>query len=143
MPGRLTSFNFQYIQETSIRMKEAIFTKKSPAPIGPFSQGIKSQGVTLYVSGSIGMQDGQLVGGGIKGQTVQALDNIKAVLDAAGYGFANVVKVNVYLQDMNDFAAMNEIYANYFPPPEPARTTVQVSRLPKDALVEIDLVAVK
>ena len=89
------------------------------------------------------MQDGQMVSGGIKSQTVQALDNIKAVLDAAGYGFANVVKVNVYLQDMNDFAAMNDIYANYFPPPEPARTTVQVSRLPKDALVEIDLVAVK
>ena len=124
-------------------MKEAIFTKGSPAPIGPFSQGIKAQGVTLYVSGSIGIQDGQLVRGGIKSQTVQALDNIKAVLDAAGFGFANVVKVNVYLQDMNDFVAMNEIYANYFPPPEPARTTVQVSRLPKDALVEIDLVAVK
>jgi len=124
-------------------MREAVFTKKSPAPIGPFSQGIKTQGISLYVSGSIGMQDGQLVAGGIKSQTIQALDNIKAVLDAAGYGFANVVKVNVYLQDLNDFAAMNDIYANYFPPPEPARTTVQVSRLPKDALVEIDLVAVK
>ena len=124
-------------------MKEAVFTKHSPAPIGPFSQAIKAQGVHLYVSGSIGMQDGQIVKGGIKAQAVQALDNIKSVLDAAGYGFADVVKVNVYLHDMNDFVAMNEVYANYFPSPEPARTTVQVSRLPKDALVEIDLVAVK
>jgi 2-iminobutanoate/2-iminopropanoate deaminase len=124
-------------------MKEAVFTRLSPAPIGPFSQAIKAQGVHLYVSGSIGMQDGQIVKGGIKAQAVQALDNIKAVLDAAGYGFADVVKVNVYLHDMNDFVAMNEVYANYFPSPEPARTTVQVSRLPKDALVEIDLVAVK
>jgi 2-iminobutanoate/2-iminopropanoate deaminase len=124
-------------------MKEAVFTKHSPAPIGPFSQAIKAQGVHLYVSGSIGMQDGQIVRGGIKAQAVQALDNIKAVLEAAGYGFADVVKVNVYLHDMNDFVAMNEVYANYFPSPEPARTTVQVSRLPKDALVEIDLVAVK
>jgi len=124
-------------------MKEAVFTKHSPAPIGPFSQAIKAQGVHLYVSGSIGMQDGQIVKGGIKAQAVQALDNIKAVLDAAGYGFADVVKVNVYLHDMNDFVAMNEVYANYFPSPEPARTTVQVSRLPKDALVEFDLVAVK
>lgn len=124
-------------------MKEAIFTKHSPAPIGPFSQAIKAQGVHLYVSGSIGMQDGQIVHGGIKAQAVQALDNIKAVLEAAGYGFVDVVKVNVYLHDMNDFVAMNEVYANYFPSPEPARTTVQVSRLPKDALVEIDLVAVK
>lgn len=124
-------------------MKEAVFTKHSPAPIGPFSQAIKAQGVHLYVSGSIGMQDGQIVRGGIKAQAVQALDNIKSVLEAAGYGFADVVKVNVYLQDMNDFVAMNEVYANYFPPPEPARTTIEVARLPKDALVEIDLVAVK
>jgi 2-iminobutanoate/2-iminopropanoate deaminase len=124
-------------------MKEAVFTKHSPAPIGPFSQAIKAQGVHLYVSGSIGMQDGHIVHGGIKAQAVQTLDNIKAVLEAAGYGFADVVKVNVYLHDMNDFVAMNEVYANYFPGPEPARTTVQVSRLPKDALVEIDLVAVK
>jgi 2-iminobutanoate/2-iminopropanoate deaminase len=124
-------------------MKEAVFTKHSPTPIGPFSQAIKAQGVHLYVSGSIGMQDGQIVQGGIKAQAVQALDNIKAVLEAAGYGFADVVKVNVYLHDMNDFVAMNEVYANYFPSPEPARTTVQVSRLPKDALVEFDMVAVK
>ena len=124
-------------------MKEAVFTKHSPAPIGPFSQAIKAQGVHLYVSGSIGLQDGQIAKGGIKAQAVQALDNIKSVLDAAGYGFADVVKVNVYLHNMNDFVAMNEVYANYFPSPEPARTTVQVSRLPKDALVEIDLVAVK
>ena len=124
-------------------MKEAVFTKHSPAPIGPFSQAIKAQGVHLYVSGSIGLQDGQIVKGGIKAQAVQALDNIKSVLDAAGYGFADVVKVNVYLHNMNDFVAMNEVYTNYFPSPEPARTTVQVSRLPKDALVEIDLVAVK
>ena len=124
-------------------MKEAVFTRNSPAPIGPFSQAIKAQGVTLYVSGSIGMQDGVIVRGGIKAQAVQALDNIKAVLEAAGYGFADVVKVNVYLHDMNDFVAMNEVYANFFPSPEPARTTVQVSRLPKDALVEFDLIAVK
>jgi 2-iminobutanoate/2-iminopropanoate deaminase len=124
-------------------MKQSIFTKDSPAPIGPFSQAIKTQGTHLYVSGTIGMQDGQIVKGGIKAQTVQALDNIKAVLDAAGFGFTDVVKVNVYLHDMNDFVAMNDVYANYFPEPYPARTTVQVSRLPKDALVEFEMVAVK
>ena len=124
-------------------MKQSVFTKNSPAPIGPFSQAIRTQGVHLYVSGTIGMQDDKIVNGGIKAQTVQALDNIKAVLDAAGYGFADVVKVNVFLLSMNDFVAMNEVYANYFPEPYPARTTVQVARLPKDALVEFEMVAVK
>src|SRR5580698_8179404 len=90
---------FRPSQRSNADMKQAVFTKHSPAPIGPFSQAIKAQGVTLYVSGSIGMQDGQLVKGGIKAQTIQALDNIKAVLDEAGYGFADVVKVNVYLHD--------------------------------------------
>ena len=122
-------------------MKQAVFTKHSPAPIGPFSQAIKAQGVTLYVSGSIGMQDGQLVKGGIKAQTIQALDNIKAVLDEAGYGFADVAKVNVYLHDMNDFAAMNEVYGRFFGSDFPARTTIQAAALPRGAQVEIEVIA--
>ncbi|MEO5684903.1 MAG: Rid family detoxifying hydrolase [Chitinophagaceae bacterium] len=124
-------------------MREVIYTPNAPEPIGPFSQAIRAQGIFLYVSGSIGMKDGFLIDGGIKMETQQALENISAVLQKAGYSLADAVKVNVYLTDMADFAGMNEIYASYFFNPAPARTTVQVSRLPKDAVVEIELVAVK
>jgi 2-iminobutanoate/2-iminopropanoate deaminase len=124
-------------------MKAEVYTINAPAPIGPFSQAIKAHGTFLYVSGNIGIVDGQLVSGDVKGQTRQALNNINAVLKEAGYSFGDVVKVNVFLTNMDDFAAMNEVYATYFTKPEPARTTVQVSRLPFGAIVEIELTAVK
>jgi 2-iminobutanoate/2-iminopropanoate deaminase len=124
-------------------MKESVFTNAAPKPIGPFSQAIRAQGVFLFVSGSIGMKDGELVPGGIKEQTTQVLENIGFVLKEAGYSFSDVVKVNVFLTDMIDFTGMNDVYAKYFTKPEPARSTVQVSRLPKDAIVEIELTAVK
>ena len=125
-------------------MNQVVLSKQAPAPIGPFSQGIIAQGKFLFISGSIGMTNqGQLIEGGIKEQTKQALTNIKAVLSEAGYSFADVVKVNVFLTDMNHFAAMNEVYAGFFAKPEPARTTIQVAGLPKNAIVEIELTAVK
>ncbi|MDN5288074.1 MAG: deaminase [Mucilaginibacter sp.] len=124
-------------------MKTEVYTMNAPAPIGPFSQAIKAQGTFLYVSGNIGIKDGALVAGGIKAQTQQALDNINAVLREAGYSFQDVVKVNVFITNMDDFGAINEVYASYFSKPEPARTTVQVSRLPREAIVEIELTAVK
>ena len=124
-------------------MREVVYTPNAPEPIGPFSQAIKAQGIFLYVSGTIGMNNGKLVEGGIKEETLQIMENIREVLVEAGYYFKDVVKANVYLTDMNDFAAMNEVYAMFISKPEPARTTVQVSRLPKDAVVEIELIAVK
>ncbi len=124
-------------------MREGVYTPNAPEPIGPFSQAIRAQGMFLYVSGTIGMSNGKLVEGGIKEQTLQIMENIREVLIEAGYYFKDVVKANVYLTDMSDFAAMNEVYAMFVSKPEPARTTVQVSRLPKDAVVEIELVAVK
>lgn len=124
-------------------MRTEVYTMNAPAPIGPFSQAIKAQGTFLYVSGNIGILNGVLVSGDVKGQTRQALDNINAVLSEAGYSFADVVKVNVFLTNMDDFGAMNEVYATYFSKPEPARTTVQVGRLPFGAIVEIELTAVK
>jgi 2-iminobutanoate/2-iminopropanoate deaminase len=124
-------------------MKEAIFTPNAPVPIGPFSQAVKAYGVALYVSGNIGIKDGALVAGGVREQTHQAFKNIEVVLQHAGYAFADVVKVNVFLKSMDDFAAMNEVYATYFTRPEPARTTLEVSRLPLNAIVEIELTAVK
>lgn len=124
-------------------MKTEIYTMNAPAPIGPFSQAIKAQGTFLYVSGNIGIKDGALITGGIKAQTQQTLDNINAILREAGYSFQDVVKVNIFITNMDDFTAMNEVYASYFSKPEPARTTVQVSRLPREAIVEIELTAVK
>lgn len=125
-------------------MKKSILSSAAPAPIGPFSQAILAQGTFLYVSGSIGMtKEGVLAEGGIKSQTKQVLANIHAVLSEAGYTFSDVVKVNVFLTDMMDFTAMNEVYSEYFSKPEPARTTVQVAGLPKNAIVEIELTAVK
>jgi 2-iminobutanoate/2-iminopropanoate deaminase len=125
-------------------MNKSIFSPNAPSPIGPFSQGILASGTSLYVSGNIGInKNGLLVDGGIKAQTRQALTNIQAVLFEAGYTFSDVVKVNVFLTDMKDFAALNEVYSEVFTKPEPARTTVQVAGLPKEATVEIELTAVK
>jgi len=121
-----------------------INTDKAPAAIGPYSQAIAA-GNMIYLAAQIGLgsQSGKLADGGIATETKQTLENIKAVLAAAGSDMTKVVFVNVYLADMNDFAAMNEVYAGFFKEPYPARATVAVKSLPKNAKVEISAVAVK
>jgi 2-iminobutanoate/2-iminopropanoate deaminase len=125
--------------------KAVIATNAAPAAIGPYSQGIRS-GNLVFTAGQIALDPGtqKLVEGGITEQTTRVLENLKAILEAAGTSMARVVKATVYLKDFNDFAAMNAVYGAYLAAEgvvPPARTTVEVSRLPKDALVEIDLVA--
>ena len=120
-----------------------INTENAPAAIGPYSQAIIA-GNMIYLSGQIGLEpkSGKLADGGIAGEMKQSLENIKAVLLAAGSDIVNIVSVTVYLADMNDFAKMNEVYAGYFKEPYPARATVAVKQLPKNAKVEISAIAV-
>ncbi|MYM41158.1 deaminase [Pseudoduganella sp. CY13W] len=124
--------------------KEVIATKGAPEAIGPYSQAIKA-GQALYLSGQLGIdpKTGQLAGGGIEEQARQVLDNLKAVLAANGMTLDDVVATTVYVKDLNDFARLNTVYASYFQHKPPARATVQVARLPKDALVEISATATK
>lgn len=123
-------------------MKQVIHTDKAPAAIGPYSQAIQI-GQLLFTSGQVPIdpETGAIVEGGIQEQARQSLNNIKAILNAVGTNMGAVVKTTVFLQDMNDFAAMNEVYAQFFQEPYPARSAVQVGRLPKDALVEIEAIA--
>ncbi len=123
-------------------MKDVILTTRGPKPIGPYSQAIKCNGF-LFVSGQVALdpQTGEFVGADVRQQTERVLENLKGILEAAGASFHQVVKTTVFLKDMNDFAAMNEVYARYFGAAPPARSTVQAARLPKDALVEIELIA--
>ena len=123
-------------------MKEVINTTKAPAAIGPYSQAIKV-GNLVYTSGQIPIDPatGTFVEGGIKEQTRQSLNNIKAILEETGLTMGNVVKTTVFMADMNDFADMNAVYAEYFAEPYPARSAVAVKTLPKGALVEIEVVA--
>jgi 2-iminobutanoate/2-iminopropanoate deaminase len=123
-------------------MRQAVSSATAPAAIGPYSQAIKA-GQLLFLSGQIPLDPatGGLVPGGIEAQTRQVFTNIGEILKAAGATFDHVVSATVYVADMNDFAAVNAIYATYFSAPAPARATVQVARLPKDALVEIQVVA--
>jgi 2-iminobutanoate/2-iminopropanoate deaminase len=128
------------------RVKTSIATPLAPAAIGPYSQAVRVGGL-VFTSGQVALDPatGALVSGNIREQTERVFANLSAVLEEAGVGFAHVVKATVYLKSMTDFAAMNEVYAKYLAPEcvvPPARTTVEVARLPKDALVEIDLVAV-
>ncbi|MDI6783671.1 MAG: RidA family protein [bacterium] len=122
--------------------RTVIKTNNAPQAIGPYSQGIRI-GQFIYTSGQIPIdpKTNTIVGGGIKNQTKQVLENLKAVLAANGSSMQDVVKTTVYLTNMLDFTAMNEVYATYFTEPYPARTTVQVARLPKDVAIEIDVVA--
>ena len=126
--------------------KQVINTNLAPAPVGPYNQAISASGQMLFVSGQIPLNPstGELVGDGdITKQTNQVLTNLKAILTAAGVSCENVVKTTVFLADMNDFATMNSVYSQYFDEATaPARACVQVSRLPKDVLVEIDCIAV-
>jgi 2-iminobutanoate/2-iminopropanoate deaminase len=121
---------------------ESIQTDRAPQAIGPYSQAIKANGL-IFASGQIPLDPAtmQIVEGGIEEQTERVLNNLKAVLEAAGSSLDRVVKTTVYLADMTEFAAMNEIYARYFSATKPARATVQVARLPRDVKVEIDVVA--
>jgi len=123
-------------------MKNAVITDRGPKPIGPYSQAIKANGF-VYLSGQLALEPktGEMVGSDIRQQTERVLENIKGILEAAGVNLHHVIKTTVFLKDMNDFPAMNEIYARYFTSAPPARSTVQVSRLPKDSLVEIEVIA--
>jgi 2-iminobutanoate/2-iminopropanoate deaminase len=125
-------------------MKKVISTSKAPAAIGPYSQAIQV-GNLIYTSGQIPIDPatGQLVEGGIKEQTRQSLNNIQAILQEAGLTMASVVKTTVFMADMADFADMNSVYAEFFTEPYPARSAVAVKTLPKNALVEIEVVAEK
>jgi 2-iminobutanoate/2-iminopropanoate deaminase len=124
-------------------MRQAISSPAAPQAIGPYSQAIKA-GNLLFVSGQVPIDPatGTLVSGDIAAQTHRVFQNIGAILQAAGTSFDHVVRSTVYLADMNDFARMNEVYGTYFTSPAPARATVQVARLPKDARLEIDVIAV-
>jgi len=124
--------------------RDIVKTDAAPQAIGPYSQAIKANGF-VFVSGQTALdpRTGQMVGQDIKTQTRRVLDNIKEVLHAAGTSLDNVVRCSVFLKDMNDFGPMNEEYGSYFKEVPPARTTVQVAKLPRDALVEIDAIALQ
>ena len=124
-------------------MKEIVATENAPGAIGPYSQAVKAGGM-VFCSGQIPIDaaTGEFVSADVAEQTEQVLKNLSAVLKAAGSDLNNVVKTTVFLSDMNDFAAMNEVYARYFNENKPARATVQAARLPRDARVEIDCIAV-
>ena len=127
-------------------MKNIISTDKAPAAIGPYSQGVSAQLRSITITSGqlpIDPATGAFAEGGIAGQTRQSLENVKAVLEAGGFTMEDVIKTTVFLKDMNDFAAMNEVYASYFSSNPPSRSAVEVARLPKDALVEIEAIAAK
>ena len=127
---------------TATLMREIISTKDAPQAIGPYSQGIRANGF-VFVSGQVAIDPAtqQVINGDIAAQTERVLKNLSAILKAAGSGLEKVVRSTVFLKDMGDFAAMNEVYARYFTASPPARSTVQAARLPKDVLVEIDVIA--
>lgn len=125
-------------------MKKIIFTEKAPAPIGPYNQAVL-KGNTLYTSGQIAINPatGELNVANIEAETAQVMENMKAVLEAAGMSFENVVKTTIFIMDMNDFASINTVYGSYFnETTAPARETVQVAGLPKNVNVEISMIAI-
>jgi len=123
-------------------MREIISTKDAPQAIGPYSQAIKANGF-IFCSGQVAIDpvNQQVIAGDVAAQTDRALRNLSAILEAAGSALSKVVKSTVFLKNMNDFAAMNTVYGKYFSSVPPARSTVEVARLPKDVLVEIDVIA--
>lgn len=125
-------------------MKRIIFSEQAPKAIGPYSQAVEANG-TLYISGQVPIDPatGKIIEGGIKEQTEQVMKNIGAILQAAGYNYADVVKSVCLLSDMDNFAAMNEVYGSYYPTDSPARAAFGVVRLPLGALIEIETIAVK
>ena len=125
-------------------MREIVSTKDAPQAIGPYSQAIKANGL-IFVSGQVAFDPvtSQIVEGDISVQTDRVLRNLSAILQAAGSGLEKAVRCGVFLKNMNDFAAMNQVYGKYFRSAPPARSTVEVARLPKDVLVEIDMIALE
>ncbi len=125
-------------------MREVISTKDAPQAIGPYSQAIKANGI-VFISGQIAIDPavGQVINGDVAAQTERVLKNLSNILRAAGSGLEKVVRTTVFLKSMNDFATMNEVYARFFTRMPPARSTVEVARLPKDVLVEIDVIALE
>ena len=125
--------------------KKVIYTDQAPAPVGPYNQAIATRGELIFVAGQIPLNaQGEMVGDDdIKTQTEQVMNNLKAILTEAGVDFSAVVKTSVFLSDLNNFVPMNEVYAKYFPENPPARACVEVARLPKDVLVEIECIAVR
>lgn len=122
-------------------MKQAIYTPNAPEPIGPYSQAIIANGL-IFVSGQIPIDTtGEVVASDISAQTKQVMRNISEILDKAGSSFEKVVKTTIYLKNIKDFSFVNDIYGTYFQELPPARTTIEVNRLPKDVLVEIDCIA--
>lgn len=124
--------------------KSIVLTKSAPAPIGPYNQGIIADGRLLFIAGQIPIdaQSGQVVQGDIKAQTRQVFKNLQAILEQAGTGLQGVIKTTVFLKDMGEFGSMNEVYAEHFIADFPARSTVEVSRLPRDVKVEIEAIAI-
>jgi 2-iminobutanoate/2-iminopropanoate deaminase len=124
-----------------VGMKTIISTLEAPRAIGPYSQAVR-YGDLLFVSGMIALdpRTGDMAGGDIETQAIRVLENLKAVTEAAGMGLKNVLKSTVFLKDMNDFAKFNDIYGRYFPDAPPARETVQVAKLPRDAAIEISII---
>jgi 2-iminobutanoate/2-iminopropanoate deaminase len=124
-------------------MRQAVSTPNAPQAIGPYSQAIKANGF-VFVSGQIAIEpeSGNIIGGNVTEQTERVMQNLSAILAAAGSGMERVVRSTVFLKSMTDFPAMNEVYGRYFAAPPPARSTVEVARLPKDVLVEIDVIAI-
>ena len=122
---------------------EKVYNKNAPEPIGPYYQAIKLDNGFVFTSGQIGIdpKTGNVVEGGIKEQTRQVIENLKNILASAGAELSDVAKATVYLKNMDDFPAMNEVYSKYFGESKPARSTVEVSELPKEVLIEIDAVA--
>jgi 2-iminobutanoate/2-iminopropanoate deaminase len=122
--------------------KQVIQTANAPAAIGPYSQAVRA-GDLLFVSGQIPLdpKTGELVKSGVADETKKVLENLKAILEAAGGSFGDVVKTTIFLKDMNNFSVVNEVYGSFFPQPFPARATVEVARLPRDVNVEIDVIA--
>lgn len=125
-------------------MREIISTKDAPQAIGPYSQAVKAKGF-IFTSGQIAIDPAtqQVVAGDVAAQTDRVLRNLSEILEAAGSGLGKVVRASVFLKNMDDFAAMNSVYGKYFSTAPPARSTVEVARLPKDVLVEIDVIALE
>jgi len=124
-------------------MKEIVYTKNAPDPVGPYSQAILTNN-TLFISGQVALDpnNGDMINSSIEEETVQVMNNLKAILNEVGFDFSNVIKSTIYLSDMNNFSKVNEVYGSFFNKDYvPSRVTVEVSRLPKDANVEIDMIA--
>ena len=124
-------------------MKEIVYTKNAPDPVGPYSQAILTNN-TLFISGQVALDPntGDMINSSIEEETIQVMNNLKAILNEVGFDFSNVIKSTIYLSDMNNFSKVNEVYGSFFNKDYvPSRVTVEVSRLPKDANVEIDMIA--